>query len=749
MELSEIPSFDERQFLSYNKRQNKQSDKLPIMKESPQEAINFSAFGTTDQWKQIAANYLNCSLLALPFVYLGIPIGANPRRDHLWESIIQKCERKLVRWKQRYISFGGRVTLIQSGASNSDGQAMCLPKDKGGLGIKDINTFNLTLLGKWMWHLLQHQGKLWARVLEAKYGGWRGLDEEGRSNLELIWWKDLKRAIHHSHHGKVLQNGLKWKVEVGDKIKFWEDGWICQEESLFEKYPRLYMISSQQHQLIRQLGKHKDSGWEWNFNWRRPLFDSEIDLAITFLSEVEGKSIQHHGSDDWEWTEDPSGIYSTHSAYSLFWEEAAARSQEDCFEELWKIKIPSKTAIFADVLTEQIQEIAPRCMLFADDIVLLGESREELNERLETWRRALETHGFRLSRSKSEYMECKFNKRRRVSNSEVKIGDHIIPQVTRFKYLGSVIQDDGEIEGDVNHRIQAGWMKWRKAFGGVPIKLKGKFYRTAVRPAILYGTECWAVKSQHENKVGVAEMRMLRWMCGKTRQDKIRNEAIRERVGVAPIVEKMVENRFRWFGHVERRPVDSVVRRVDQMERRQTIRGRGRPKKTIREVIKKDLEINGLDRSMVLDRTLWRNKTAIFAWRLFRERLPTKINLRARQVQILDMTCPFCRRVEEDASHLFIHCIKIQPIWWETMSWINIKGAFPLNTKHHFLQHSFLQVEGIRVKRILFSDATFDGNKLFEDATFLMWTWLCNLEKDFTMHFNQWSSNLRQGFLQQ
>ncbi|RZB91510.1 Carbon catabolite repressor protein 4-like 2 isoform B [Glycine soja] len=264
---------------------------------------------------------------------------------------------------------------------------------------------------------------------------------------------------------------------------------------------------------------------------------------------------------------------------------------------------PYLFTLILDVLTEQIQEIASRCMLFADDIVLLGESREELNERLETWRRALETHGFRLSRSKSEYMECKFNKRRRVSNSEVKIGDHIIPQVTRFKYLGSVIQDDGEIEGDVNHRIQAGWMKWRKASGvlcdaKVPIKLKGKFYRTAVRPAILYGTECWAVKSQHENKVGVAEMRMLRWMCGKTRQDKIRNEAIRERDGVAPIVEKMVENRLRWFGHVERRPVDSVVRRVDQMERRQTIRGRGKPKKTIRKVIKKDLEINGLDRSM-------------------------------------------------------------------------------------------------------------------------------------------------------
>ncbi|RZB81212.1 LINE-1 retrotransposable element ORF2 protein isoform B [Glycine soja] len=278
---------------------------------------------------------------------------------------------------------------------------------------------------------------------------------------------------------------------------------------------------------------------------------------------------------------------------------------------------PYLFTLIMDVLTEQIQEIAPRCILFADDIVLLGESREELNERLETWRRALETHGFRLSRSKSEYMKCKFNKRRRVSNSEVKIGDHIIPQVTRFKYLGSVIQDDGEIEGDVNHRIQAGWMKWRKASGvlcdaKVPIKLKGKFYRTAVRPVILYGTECWAVKSQHENKVGVAEMRMLRWMCGKTRQDKIRNGAIREKVGVAPIVEKMVENRLRWFGHVERRPVDSVMRRVDQMERRQTIRGRGRPKKTIREVIKKDLELNDLDRSTVAENIGYRDLTTKF-----------------------------------------------------------------------------------------------------------------------------------------
>jgi len=71
-----------------------------------------------------------------------------------------------------------------------------------------------------------------------------------------------------------------------------------------------------------------------------------------------------------------------------------------------------------------------------------------------------------------------------------------------------------------------------------------------------------------------------------------------DRVGVSSIVEKIVEIRLRWFELVGRRPVDSVVRRVDQMEGSQTARSRDRPRKTI----KKGLEINELDRDMLYDR---------------------------------------------------------------------------------------------------------------------------------------------------
>ena len=84
----------------------------------------------------------------------------------------------------------------------------------------------------------------------------------------------------------------------------------------------------------------------------------------------------------------------------------------------------------------------------------------------------------------------------------------------------------------------------------IPLWLKGKFYRTAIRPALLYDTECWTIKRYHAQMMSVAEMRMLRWMCGNTRKDKVRNEDIRTKIGIAPIEEKMRENRLWCFGHV-------------------------------------------------------------------------------------------------------------------------------------------------------------------------------------------------------
>ena len=194
----------------------------------------FGAIGMSDGWKLEAAGCLNSSLLSIPFVYLGIPIGANPRRYQMWGPILKKCERKLTRIPkkvmdklvsiQRRFLWGGG--LEQNKIAWIKWETVCLPKDKGDLGIKDINTFNLALLGKWKWNLFQHEGQLWVRVLESKYGGWRSLDEVPHGNNESIWWRDLKVAFQNSQQGADVQNSILWRVGCGDRIKFWEDKWL-------------------------------------------------------------------------------------------------------------------------------------------------------------------------------------------------------------------------------------------------------------------------------------------------------------------------------------------------------------------------------------------------------------------------------------------------------------------------------------------------------------------------------------------
>ena len=271
---------------------------------------------------------------------------------------------------------------------------------------------------------------------------------------------------------------------------------------------------------------------------------------------------------------------------------------------------PYLFALVMDEVTRDIQGDIPWCMLFADDVVLVDDSRTGVNRKLELWRQTLESKGFRLSRTKTEYMMCGFSTTS-CEEEEVSLDGQVVPRKDTFRYLGSMLQEDGGIDEDVNHRIKAGWMKWRQASGilcdkRVPQKLKGKFYRTAVRPAMLYGAECWPTKRRHVQQLGVAEMRMLRWMCGHTRKDRVRNDDIRDRVGVAPIEEKLVQHRLRWFGHIQRRPPEAPVH-SGRLKRAENVkRGRGRPILTWEESVKRDLKDWSIDKELAMDRGAWK-----------------------------------------------------------------------------------------------------------------------------------------------
>ena len=87
-------------------------------------------------------------------------------------------------------------------------------------------------------------------------------------------------------------------------------------------------------------------------------------------------------------------------------------------------------------------------------------------------------------------------------DGDVSLEGQLVPKRDTFRYLGSMLQSNGDIDEDVSHRIKAGWMKWRQTSGilcdkKVPQKVKDKFYRMTVKPAMIYGAECWPTKRQH------------------------------------------------------------------------------------------------------------------------------------------------------------------------------------------------------------------------------------------------------------
>ena len=98
-------------------------------------------------------------------------------------------------------------------------------------------------------------------------------------------------------------------------------------------------------------------------------------------------------------------------------------------------------------------------------------------------------------------------------NGEVSLQGEVLKRVEKFKYLGSTVAEDGDLEAEITNRTQAGWKNWKKVSGvlcdrRVGIKLKGKVHKTVVRPAMMYGAETWAIKKTQEKKLDVAEMRM-------------------------------------------------------------------------------------------------------------------------------------------------------------------------------------------------------------------------------------------------
>lgn len=160
----------------------------------------------------------------------------------------------------------------------------------------------------------------------------------------------------------------------------------------------------------------------------------------------------------------------------------------------------------------------------------------------------------RVNRSKTEYLKYSFSG---TVIAETSTRQTPVPSVDKFNYLDAMLTTVSSVDADVKHRVNLAWRKWRilTEVQCNSQKTNGKVYKTAVHPTLLYGSEFRTVKKMHEQQlIHIKEMKTLRRALEMTKLDGIRESFF------DPISEKNIDSRLRWYGHMQRRNDDHVVK---------------------------------------------------------------------------------------------------------------------------------------------------------------------------------------------
>lgn len=152
---------------------------------------------------------LGCSTDKLPFIYLGMPLGAKANSKAIWDPILLKFDVRLSQWNRCSYSKGGKLTILKCLLSslpmyyfslfrapasiihklekkmrdflwehNSGSKVSHLvnwdmvnaSKERGGLGVLNLKQMNIALLAKWCWRFGFEKNHLWYKIIEEKFG---------------------------------------------------------------------------------------------------------------------------------------------------------------------------------------------------------------------------------------------------------------------------------------------------------------------------------------------------------------------------------------------------------------------------------------------------------------------------------------------------------------------------------------------------------------------------------------------------
>lgn len=244
-----------------------------------------------------------------------------------------------------------------------------------------------------------------------------------------------------------------------------------------------------------------------------------------------------------------------------------------------------------------------QCIAYADDVLLLTRSKEELKRIFIKFEKNAKKYGLKINETKTKYMVMGNSKTK--GNLQITTegeNSYCFEQVNQSEYLGVILTNNNNEQPEIEKRIgrgcrAAGIMKELFKSKNVSLGAKLRIYNTVICPAVLYGCELWVLNQQEANKLEIWERRILRGIFGGIKDSdglwrRRTNKEIREMYGKPTITQKIRKQRASWLGHVVRMNKNRMPKLL--LESLGGKKKRGRPKKKWLEAVLSDLRKVGV-----------------------------------------------------------------------------------------------------------------------------------------------------------
>jgi hypothetical protein len=308
--------------------------------------------------------------------YLGLPTYIGRSRKKCFAYIKEKIWKRIQGWKEKLMSMAAKEILIKAVAQaiptyamacfdltkslcDEIGQLVCrywwsqndemrrmhwvgwetmkLPKEEGGLGFRDLYSFNLAMLARQSWRLLQAPDSLCAQVLRAKYfPDGNLLSARPVVGMSYVWRSILKGL-------EVLKEGIIWRIGDGLNVNIWEDPWmptgVTRRPTTHKGNCELNLVA----ELI------DDNTGDWN---KELIMQHFLPADVQTILSI---PLRENTDDFMAWHFDARGVFSVKSAYKVHVDMDRRESviqvgqgsahesiQQEVFWKIWKVQCPPK-----------------------------------------------------------------------------------------------------------------------------------------------------------------------------------------------------------------------------------------------------------------------------------------------------------------------------------------------------------------------------------------------------------------------